>query len=218
MNTTDSKIPAKDATAFKKLGKCYEEKQYKNGLRFAKQLLSSTKCSSLHAETLAYKGMCLSCTGRHEDALSSVKAAVKMDLKCGLAWRAYGLVLRDQKKYEESIKCFRNALKIEKDNLDNWRDLSVMQIHLRDLEGWGESRLAISQIKPTQRHLAGLAVSYHMMGDFTMALSVLENLSRSQENVNRELVGELMKKMFNKKETYNYENSELVLYQNMVIR
>ena len=36
--------------------------------------------------------------------------------------------------------------------------------------------------------------------------------------VNREVVGQFMKQMFNKKVNYDYEHSELLLYQNMVIR
>ena len=218
MSTADNKLSSKDATTFKKLVKCYEEKQYKNGLRHAKQILSNSKCSPIHAESLAYKGMCLSVIGRAEEALESVKAAVKTDLKCSLAWRAYALVLRESKKYEESVKCFKNSMKIERNNLDNLRDLSVLQIHLRDLEGWKESRHAIYQIKPTQRNLVAVAMSYHLTGDFDTALNMLDNLNKSKENVNKELVGELMKKMFNKKEAYDYENSELILYHNMVIR
>ena len=216
--SSEKKLSSKDAAIFKRLVKCYDEKQYKNGLRVAKQMLSNSK-SGKHSETIAYKALCLNGLGRNDEALEEVKSAIKYDLKCAIAWRAYGLVVRSQRKYEESVKCFRNALKIEKDNLDNWRDLSVLQIQLRDLEGLKESRQIICQLKPTQRaSWAGLAMSYHLTGDFDMALNLLENFLKSRQDVNRELVGEFMKKMFNKKLNYDYEHSELLLYQNMVIR
>jgi hypothetical protein len=32
-------LPAREATAFKRLMKCYEERQFKQGLKFAKQIL-----------------------------------------------------------------------------------------------------------------------------------------------------------------------------------
>ena len=215
--SSNKKLSAKEAGMYKKLVKCYEEKQYKNGLRLAKQILANSKCGS-NAETIAYKGLCLNALERTDEALEAVKLAIKSDLKSSLAWRAYGIVTRSQRKYEESVKCFRNTLKIDKNNLENWRDLSVLQIQLRDLEGLKESKHAICELKPTHRAMAGLAMSYHLTGEFSMALKLLEDLCQKQKNVNRELVGEFMKKMFNKKNHYDIEHSELLMYQNMVIR
>lgn len=48
----------------------------------------------------------------------------------------YGLLQRSDKKYDEAIKCYRNALKWDKDNLHILRDLSLLQIQMRDLEGY----------------------------------------------------------------------------------
>ncbi|RXM33699.1 Ras-related protein Rab-33B [Acipenser ruthenus] len=52
------------------------------------------------------------------------------------SWHIYGLLLRSDKKYVEAIKCYRNALKLDKDNLQILRDLSLLQIQMRDLEGY----------------------------------------------------------------------------------
>lgn len=51
-------------------------------------------------------------------------------------WHVYGLLQRSDKKYDEAIKCYRNALKWDKDNLQILRDLSLLQIQMRDLEGY----------------------------------------------------------------------------------
>lgn len=48
---------------------------------------------------------------------------------------------RSDKKYDEAIKCYRNALKLDKDNLQILRDLSLLQIQMRDLEGYRVSIL-----------------------------------------------------------------------------
>lgn len=53
----------------------------------------------------------------------------------------YGLLQRSDKKYDEAIKCYRNALKLDKDNLQILRDLSLLQIQMRDLEGYRVSIL-----------------------------------------------------------------------------
>ena len=218
MSEDSTKMSSKDINTFKKLAKCYENKQFRNGLRFAKLILANPKCVN-HAETIAYKGMCLNGIGRNEEALNVVKTAIKSDLKCPLAWRAYALVVRSERKYEEAVKCFKNALKLDRENLDNWRDLSVLQIHLRDLESLKESRQTICQLKPDLRaSWAGLAMSYHLTGDFEQAREILSNLTQRQGQVDRGVVSQFMKHMFNKKMSYDYEHSELLLYENMVIR
>ena len=44
--------------------KCYEQKQYKYGLKHAKQILGNPKFSE-HGETLAMKGLTLNCLGMY---------------------------------------------------------------------------------------------------------------------------------------------------------
>lgn len=61
-----------------------------------------------------------------------------------IGWHVYGLLQRSDKKYDEAIKCYRNALKLDKDNLQILRDLSLLQIQMRDLEGYRVSTLVLS--------------------------------------------------------------------------
>lgn len=115
--------------------KCYEMKQYKNGLKLAKQILTNSKFTE-HGETLAMKGLTLNCLGRKDDAYEHVRRGLRNDLKSHVCWHVYGLLQRSDKKYDEAIKCYRNALKCEKDNIQILRDLSLLQIQMRDLEGY----------------------------------------------------------------------------------
>ena len=61
-------LPPKENALFKRILKCYEQKQYKNGLKFAKQILTNPKFSE-HGETQAMKGLILNCLGRKEEDL-----------------------------------------------------------------------------------------------------------------------------------------------------
>lgn len=117
------------------LQRCYEHKQYKNGLKFAKQILSNPKFSE-HGETLAMKGLTLNCLGRKEEAYDHVRRGLRNDLQSHVCWHVYGLLQRSDKKYDEAIKCYRNALRWDKDNIQILRDLSLLQIQMRDLEGY----------------------------------------------------------------------------------
>lgn len=110
-------------------------KQYKNGLKLAKQILTNPKFTE-HGETLAMKGLTLNCLGRKDEAYDHVRRGLRNDLGSHVCWHVYGLLQRSDKKYDEAIKCYRNALKCEKDNIQILRDLSLLQIQMRDLEGY----------------------------------------------------------------------------------
>jgi len=101
------------------------------------------------SKTLAMKGLTLNCLGRKEEAYEYVRRGLRNDLKSHVCWHVYGLLQRSDKKYDEAIKCYRNALKWEKDNIQILRDLSLLQIQMRDLEGYRDTRYQLFMLRPT---------------------------------------------------------------------
>jgi len=193
-------LPPKENALFKRILKCYEQKQYKNGLKFAKQILSNPKYQE-HGETLAMKGLTLNCLGRKDEAYDFVRRGLRNDLRSHVCWHVYGLLQRSDKKYIEAIKSYRNALKWDSENIQILRDLSLLQIQMRDLEGYKETRYQLFHLRPTQRaSWIGFAMSYHLLKEYDMALKLIEEFRKTQQ-----------------KNAYDYEHSELLLYQNMVI-
>ncbi|XP_013110195.1 N-alpha-acetyltransferase 15, NatA auxiliary subunit [Stomoxys calcitrans] len=194
-------LPPKESALFRKLMKCYEMKQYKNGLKLAKQILSNPKYTE-HGETLAMKGLTLNGLGRREEAYKYVRLGLRNDLRSHVCWHVYGLLQRSDKKYDEAIKCYRNALKWEKDNLQILKDLSLLQIQMRDLEGYKETRHHLFKLRPSQHaSWIGFAMSYHLLGDLEMANSILDAFNQSQTLI----------------EPNDYRHSELLLYQNQIL-
>ncbi|XP_005182811.1 N-alpha-acetyltransferase 15, NatA auxiliary subunit-like [Musca domestica] len=194
-------LPPKESALFRKLMKCYEMKQYKNGLKLAKQILSNPKYTE-HGETLAMKGLTLNGLGRREEAYKYVRLGLRNDLRSHVCWHVYGLLQRSDKKYDEAIKCYRNALKWEKDNLQILKDLSLLQIQMRDLEGYKETRHHLFKLRPSQHaSWIGFAMSYHLLGDLEMANSILDAFNQSQTSI----------------EPNDYRHSELLLYQNQIL-
>ena len=155
MAGTDQSLPGKDAALFRTLVKLYESKAYKKGIKTADQIL---KRYPQHGETLAMKGLLLNCTGKREEAYEFTRAGLKANLKSHVCWHVYGcarslanplarlcgcftavicstdaparcrLVYRGDCNYDEAIKCYKNALRIEKDNLTILRDLAQLQV------------------------------------------------------------------------------------------
>ncbi|XP_063282034.1 N-alpha-acetyltransferase 16, NatA auxiliary subunit [Pelobates fuscus] len=196
-------LPAKENNLFKRILKSYEQKQYKNGLKFCKMILSNPKFAE-HGETLAMKGLTLNCLGKKEEAYEFVRKGLRNDVKSHVCWHVYGLLQRSDKKYDEAIKCYRNALKLDKDNLQILKDLSLLQIQMRDLEGYRETRYQLLQLRPTQRaSWIGYAIAYHLLKDYEMALKLLEEFRKTQQVPPNKI---------------EYEYSELILYQNQVMR
>ena len=66
------------------------------------------------AETLAMKGLTLNCLGRKEEAYDYVRRGLRNDLQSHVCWHVFGLLQRSDRKYDEAIKCYRNALKWDK--------------------------------------------------------------------------------------------------------
>ncbi|XP_071489003.1 N-alpha-acetyltransferase 15, NatA auxiliary subunit-like [Diadema antillarum] len=194
-------LPSKENTLFKRILKCYEQKQYKNGLKFAKQILSNAKYAE-HGETLSMKGLILNCLGKKEEALELVKRGLRNDLRSHVCWHVFGLIQRADRKYDEAIKAYRNALKWDKDNLQILRDLSLLQIQMRDLEGYKDTRYQLLHLRPAQRaSWIGYAMAFHLLKDYRMSLNVLEEFRKTQQV-----------------KSYDYEHSEFLLYMNQVMR
>lgn len=165
-------LPPKEANLFKLIVKSYETKQYKKGLKAADAIL---KKFPDHGETLSMKGLTLNCMDRKTEAYELVRLGVKNDIKSHVCWHVLGLLYRSDREYREAIKCYRNALRIDPDNLEILRDLSLLQAQMRDLSGFVETRQQLLTLKPNHRmNWIGFAVSQHLNANASKAVEILE--------------------------------------------
>lgn len=194
-------LPSKEAGLFRQLLRMYENKQYKRGLRAAEQIL---KKFPDHGETTAMKGLIISFLGRKEESYELVKKALRLDVTSHICWHVLGLLYRADQNYEEAIKCYRNALRNDKENLQLMRDLSVLYIQIRNFEGLKDARQMLLNIKPQQKlSWIGLALAYHLLENYDMALKIL-NAYDSSQGVKDPNV-------------YDFEQSEMLLYRNRIM-
>lgn len=80
--------------------------------------------------------MILNSMGKKEEGEDLVKRGLKRDLRSAVCWHVYGLVHKNNRRYDEAIKCYRNAIKWDKENIQIFRDLSMVQLHLKEIEGF----------------------------------------------------------------------------------
>ncbi|CBX92836.1 hypothetical protein IAQ61_005806 [Plenodomus lingam] len=193
-------LPSKEQTLFRSLVKFYEGKQYKKGLKAAEQILRK---HPNHGDTQAMKALILNSQNQGEEAFNLCKLALKNDMKSHICWHVYGLLWRSVKNYEEAIKAYKFALRIEPNSLNILRDLALLQCQIRDYEGYIESRRKMMQERPQLRqNWTALAVAYHLAGNYAEA----ENILNTYEGTLKQTPPKS-----------DLEHSEATLYKNTVI-
>ncbi|KAI5370254.1 Putative tetratricopeptide-like helical domain superfamily, acetyltransferase A, auxiliary subunit [Septoria linicola] len=193
-------LPSKEQTLFRHLVQHYETKQYKKGLKAAEQIL---KKHPTHGDTQAMKALILNNQSKSDEAFELCKLALKNAMRSHVCWHVYGLLWRSVKNYEEAIKAYRFALRLEPDSVQIQRDLALLQVQMRDYPGYVQSRNQMLQAKPGFRqNWTALAVALHLNGDLEKAEDVLEKFE------------ETLKQPPSKSDM---EHAEALLYKNMII-
>jgi N-alpha-acetyltransferase 15/16, NatA auxiliary subunit len=115
------------------------------------------------------------------------------------------LLHRADRNYNEAIKAYKQALKIDSDNLQILRDLSMLQVQMRDLAGFALTRQMILQNKPNGKiNWLAFALARHLTGDLRGAVQVIDvylgTLSEGAPELAR-----------------GFEASELAMYRNRIL-
>jgi tetratricopeptide (TPR) repeat protein len=170
------------------------------GLKAAEQIL---KKNPKHGDTIAMKALILNSTDKSEEAFALAKVALQADMKSHVCWHVYGLLWRSVKNFEEAIKAYKFALRLDPESVQIQRDLALLQIQTRDYEGYIVSRRAMLQARShIRQNWTALAVAQHLAGDIAEAESVLTTYE------------DTLKAPPSKTD---FENSEAVMYKNSLI-
>lgn len=170
-------LPSKEQTLFRHLVQFYESKQYKKGIKAADQIL---KKHPTHGDTQAMKALVLSCQGKETEAFELCKVALRNAMKSHVCWHVYGLLYRGVRNYEEAIKAYRFALRLEPESPQIARDLALLQMQMRDYNGLVQSRRQAVQARPGVRsNWTALAVALHLNGDYAGAEDILKRFEET---------------------------------------
>lgn len=202
-------LPSKEASLFKELLTLYETRQLKKGLKTADlilkkfpdhgglyHILQSLFLLIITSETLCMKGLVVTHMGKREEGLDLVKRGVRLDLTSHICWHVFGLIQKADKKYEEALKSYTQALKFDRvctihcfhcrraqrpqENMNLLRDSAQLQTQLRLFENLVDTRYTILKLRPNLRqNWVALAVAYHLNGNLLEAKNILEHYQRS---------------------------------------
>lgn len=193
-------LPSKESGVFRHLVTYYETKQYKRGIKAADQIL---KKFPGHGDTQAMKALILGSQGKQDEAFELCRAAIKNAMKSNVCWHVYGLLYRGIKNYDEAIKAYRFALKLEPDSVQIQRDLALLQVQMRDFSGMMQTRKTLLTGKPQLRqNWTALAVAMHLSGDLAGAENVLQKYEETLKSAPPKS---------------DIEHAEALLYKNSII-
>ena len=146
------------------------------------------------------KALLVNSLEQKEEAYELARRGLKLNLKSHVCWHVLGLLYRSDRNYVEALKCYKSALRMDPGNAQILRDLSVLQLHQRDVSGYTETRRQLLAAKPGQKqNWLAFAVAEHLRGEPSLALDVLDKMGDSFQG-NEEPMG-------------RYEESELLLYK-----
>ncbi|KAG2204981.1 hypothetical protein INT47_002605 [Mucor saturninus] len=192
-------LPPKEAAVFRNLLKNYELRQYKKGLKLAEGIL---KKHPEHGETMALKGLFLNNLEKKEEGYEYVKKGLLKDLTSHICWHVYGLLYRADKNYEEAAKCYANALKFNKNDLNILRDFAILQTQMRHYDALVDTRTRLLESKPQNPPFwLGLAIAYQLVNEPHNGVKVLN--THAESNIPAA--------------STDFEKSELLMYHNMLL-
>ncbi|KAL2267852.1 hypothetical protein VTJ83DRAFT_5129 [Remersonia thermophila] len=193
-------LSTREANLFRTVIRYYEDKQYKRGLKAAEQIL---KKNPKHADTISMKALILNAQGKTEEAFALAKEALTIDMKSYICWHVYGILYRTNKNFDEAIKAYKFALKLEPDSHQIQRDLAVLQVQMRDYSGYVQSRFNMLKARPQLRqNWTALAIAYHLEGSLQQAENILTTYEKSITSTPLKT---------------DLEHSEALLYKNSII-
>jgi tetratricopeptide (TPR) repeat protein len=122
-----------------------------------------------------------------------------------VCWHVYGLIYRSERNYNEAIKAYKQALRIDIGNIQILKDLGLLQIQMRDLDGFTKTQHEILELKPNLKgNWLSFALGKHMQEDPQGAVGVIDTFLSTLEEGSVDL-------------EKNFETSELAMYKNSII-
>ena len=146
------------------------------------------------------KGLLLNSLDKKEEAYKLGREGLKRNLKSHVCWHVLGLIYRSDRNYAEASKCYKSALRMDPGNNQIMRDLSLLQLHERDLVGYADTRRQLLAAKPSfKQNWLSYAVSEHLRGSPSSALDVLQRMDTTFAD--------------QEEDTGKYEVSEMIMYK-----
>ena len=186
---SDSKSPE-----FRNALKEFDAQNYDKVQRLCDKMISK---NPKDADALALKGLSYYYLKQPDKAEQTLKEALKANFKSSVAWHFYADFLKERGDYIKAMQSYNRALNHSSTEFTVIRDLSHLQLYLRQIESFVESSRLAVEVKPGLIfNWIALAFGYFLLKDYPSALSTLNSAEKlGEENFKKNDIHEI--KLFN---------------------
>ena len=134
-------------------------------------------------QALALKGLSYLYLKKPEEGEQILKEAIKANMKSAIAWHFYAIFHKEQGNYSQAMKSYNRALKLAPSNFNIIRDLSYMQLYLRQLNSFVETcKIGIDNKPGVLLNWVSFAFGCALIKDYrsaSIALKSAENIGNT---------------------------------------
>ena len=135
-------------------------------------------------QALALKGLNYLYLKKPEEGEKTLKLALKANLKSAVAWHFYAIFQKDKGNYSQAMKSYNKALNQAPNNFNIIRDLSYMQLYLRQLNSFVETcRLGIDNKPGTVLNWVSFSFGCTLIKNYKSAIIALNSTENIFANV-----------------------------------
>ena len=128
----------KDKGLFQDALKEYDNKDFKKCKKSCDKILSKSPSDQ---EALALKGLAEMGLGEKETGEKLIKEAIKINMKNAKVWQFYALFHKENKNYNQAVKCYTYSIKYDSENINVVKDLSNLLLYLGRFEDYNKYSL-----------------------------------------------------------------------------
>lgn len=114
--------------------------------------------------------------GEKEEGNKTIMAAIKLNFSNPNAWHFFALFHKEDKNYAQAIKCYQAASKHDPNNFNIVRDLSYLQLYLRQFNAFTESARKAVEMRPNMLlNWATFSFANYLTGNYEYAYKLLDS-------------------------------------------
>ena len=156
-------------------------------------------------QALALKGLAYLYLKKTEEGEQILKQALKANYKSAVAWHFYAIFQKEQGNYSQAMKSYIRALNQSPNNFNIIRDLSYMQLYLRELNSFVDTcRKGIDKKPGVLINWVSFAFGCVLIKDYRSAQIAL----KTAENIGGTVLKKNEKHLFTIKMLYFYFKSK----------
>lgn len=157
---------------FQEALKLFDNREYRPAKKACDKILEKHPTNE---EALALKGLSVYYLNEKDEGKKLINQALKLNLKSPIAWHFYSLLHKEEGNHHQALKCYLQAYKNDPNNYNVIRDLSYLQLYLKQYNSFLEySKKAVECKSGMFVNWVTYSFAHTLLGNYTVASNLAE--------------------------------------------